>query len=305
MSYHNAFCIKEEIIMNLKQKTDNILNMYGLKAKKRFGQNFLVDENIIERIVDESNISKDDVVIEIGPGLGNLTEILLEKSGLVVAFEIDEDMIRVLNGRFKNASNFILINKDILQVNIKEVLEDNNVKVENIKLVANLPYYITTPIMFKIFEEANYIESMTVMVQKEVADRIVAKPRSKDYGVLTINTKYYGQAEKLFDVPNTSFVPAPNVTSSIVKIDICSRYEVKNTDMFFKTIKAAFAQRRKKLLNSIENSHLFNIGKENFKEILKQCDISENVRAEEIDIETYIMLSDKINNETNKEKSEG
>lgn len=285
--------------MNLKQKTDNLLNMYGLKAKKRFGQNFLVDENIINRSVDESNITNDDIVIEIGPGLGNLTEILLEKAKLVIAFEIDEDMIRVLNGRFKDSSNFILINKDVLQVNIKEILKENNIQEDNIKLVANLPYYITTPIMFKIFEEASYIKSMTVMVQKEVADRIVANPKSKDYGVLTLNTKYYGLAEKLFDVPNTSFVPSPNVTSSIVKIDICNRYKVANTEIFFKTIKASFAQRRKKLLNSLENSHLFNIGKEKFKEILAQCNISENARAEEIEIETYIMLSDKINREIN------
>lgn len=289
--------------MNLKQKTDNILNMYGLKAKKRFGQNFLIDENIIERIVDESNISKEDVVIEIGPGLGNLTEILLEKSKLVVAFEIDEDMIRVLKGRFKNSRNFILVNKDILQVNIKEVLEANNIGNENIKLVANLPYYITTPIMFKIFEEASYIKSMTIMVQKEVADRIVANPGSKDYGVLTINTKYYGQAEKLFDVPNTSFVPAPSVTSSIVKIDICNRYEVQNAEIFFKTVKASFAQRRKKLLNSLENSSIFRFTKEELKGLLEECNISENARAEEIDIETYIKLSDKINSEV--KKSEG
>lgn len=282
--------------MNLKQKTDNILNVYGLKAKKRFGQNFLIDEDIIERIVDESNITKDDVVIEIGPGLGNLTEILLNKAKQVIAFEIDEDMINVLNGRFKNLNNFILINKDILKVNIKEILEAHNIKDSNIKLVANLPYYITTPIMFKIFEEADYIKSMTVMVQKEVADRIVAEPKSKDYGVLTINTKYYGKAKKLFDVPNISFVPAPNVTSSIVKIDICARYEVENIGMFFKTVKAAFSQRRKKLINSLENSNVFNIQKATLRKILDKCDLSENVRAEEIDIETYIKLADYINN---------
>jgi len=280
--------------MNLKQKTDKILNMYGLKAKKRFGQNFLIDDNIIERIVTDSNISKDDVVIEIGPGLGNLTEVLIEKAKLVVAFEIDEDMIKVLRERFKEVSNFVLVNKDILQVNIKEVLLQNNIDMGSIKLVANLPYYITTPIMFKIFEEASYISSMTIMVQKEVADRIVATPKSKDYGVLTVNTKYYGKAKKLFDVPNTSFLPAPNVTSSIVKIDICDRYEVVNEEIFFKTIKAAFAQRRKKLLNSIEKSNLFNIEKEKLKAILVECDISENARAEELDIEKYIILSEKI-----------
>jgi len=286
--------------MNLKQKTDNMLNMYGLKAKKRYGQNFLVDENIINRIIDESNITENDVVIEIGPGLGNLTELLIEKAKLVIAFEIDEDMIRVLKGRFKNATNFILINKDILQVNIKKVLEENDIGASNIKLVANLPYYITTPIMFKIFEEASYIKSMTVMVQKEVADRIIAKPKSKDYGVLTINTKYYGQAEKLFDVPNISFVPPPNVTSSIVKIDICNNFDVQNTEIFFKTIKAAFAQRRKKLLNSIENSNIINVEKEKLKAMLEECGVNENARAEEIDIETYIMLADKINKEMKK-----
>lgn len=286
--------------MNLKQKTDNILNMYGLKAKKRFGQNFLVDEDIITRIVEESNISKDDVVIEIGPGLGNLTEVLLEKAKLVLAFEIDEDMVKVLNGRFRNDSNFILINQDILKASIMDILNENKIECKNIKLVANLPYYITTPIMFKIFEEANYIQSMTIMVQKEVADRIVAKPKSKDYGVLTINTKYYGQAQKLFDVPNTSFIPAPNVTSAIVKIDICNRYVVKNEEVFFKTIKASFIQRRKKLINSIENSKIFDIQKEKLKAILEECGITENARAEEIDIETYIMLSDKLNNETRK-----
>ena len=280
--------------MDLKQKTDYILNKYGLKAKKRFGQNFLIDESIIDRIVDESEISKEDIVIEIGPGLGNLTEKLLEKAKIVIAFEIDEDMIKVLNGRFSNISNFILINQDILKVNIYDVLKENNIEISNIKLVANLPYYITTPIMFKIFEEAIFIQSLTIMVQKEVADRIVASPKSKDYGVLTVNTKYYGKAKKLFDVPNTSFIPAPNVTSSIVKIDICKRYVVQDEKTFFKLVKASFAQRRKKLLNSIENSNVFNIEKEQLSNILTECGIKENARAEEIDLETYVEISARI-----------
>lgn len=289
--------------MDLKQKTDNILNKYGLKAKKRFGQNFLVDENIINRIVDESQISKEDIVIEIGPGLGNLTEKLLEKAKTVIAFEIDEDMIRVLNGRFNNASNFILINQDILKVNIYNILIENNIETEKIKLVANLPYYITTPIMFKIFEDASFINSLTIMVQKEVADRIVANPKSKDYGVLTINTNYYGKATKLFDVPNISFVPAPNVTSSIVKIDICKRYIVKDENTFFKLIKASFAQRRKKLINSIENSNMINIEKDQLSNILTECGIKDTERAEEIDIETYIKLSDMMYNEIKKSEN--
>lgn len=280
--------------MNLKQKTDSILNMYGLKAKKRFGQNFLIDENIIDRIVQESAITTKDVVVEIGPGLGNLTEKLLEKAKKVIAFEIDEDMINVLKGRFKDESNFILINQDILKVNLKEILKQNNIPEDSIKLVANLPYYITTPIMFKIFEEASYIQSMTIMVQKEVADRITAKPKSKDYGVLTVNTKYYGEAKKLFDVPNTSFIPAPNVTSSIVRIDIYNKYVVDDSETFFKLVKAAFAQRRKKFINSIENSNMFNLSKDELKEILFSNGIEENSRAEEIDIETYIQLSNRL-----------
>jgi len=286
--------------MNLKQKTDNILNMYDLKAKKRFGQNFLVDESIIDKIVEKSNINNEDVVIEIGPGLGNLTEKLIEKAKIVLAFEIDEDMVKVLNGRFKEVSNFILVNKDILKVNLRDVLTQNNIQFNNIKIVANLPYYITTPIMFKIFEEANYIESMTIMVQKEVADRIVASPKSKNYGVLTVNTKYYGEAVKLFDVPNTCFIPSPNVTSSIVKINICNHYVVKNEEIFFKLVKASFAQRRKKLINSLENSNVFKLPKEKLKEILIKNGVEENLRAEEISIDTYVDIANMIYKEIKK-----
>ncbi len=289
--------------MNLKQKTDNILNVYGLKAKKRFGQNFLIDEKIIDKIVQKSNISKEDIIIEIGPGLGNLTEKLLEKAKIVIAFEIDEDMIRVLNGRFKDTSNFILINEDILKANVQKVLEENNIEQKNIKVVANLPYYITTPIMFKIFEQVSYIQSMTIMVQKEVADRIIARPKSKDYGVLTVNTKYYGDAVKLFDVPNTSFVPAPNVTSSIVKIEIISRYKAENSETFFKLVKAAFSQRRKKLINSLENSNVFNLPKQQLKDLLLDSSVEENSRAEELDIQTYIDLSNKIYNQIKKSEA--
>ena len=286
--------------MNLKQKTYNILNAYGLKAKKRFGQNFLVDENIIDEIVQKSNITNEDIIIEIGPGLGNLTEKLLEKAKTVIAFEIDEDMIRVLNGRFKDASNFILINDDILKADLQNVLQEKCIEQGNVKVVANLPYYITTPIMFKVFEQASFIQSMTIMVQKEVADRIIASPKSKDYGVLTVNTKYYGDAVKLFDVPNTAFVPAPNVTSSIVKIEIISRYKAQNSETFFKLVKAAFSQRRKKLINSLENSNVFNLSKQQLKDLLLDSSVKENSRAEELDIQTYIDISNKIYNQTKK-----
>lgn len=280
--------------MNLKDKTNSILNRYNLKAKKKFGQNFLVDENVLDNIVNGSDITSEDVVIEIGPGLGNLTEKLLEKARKVIAFEIDKDMCEILENRFQNVSNFILLNEDVLKVDIKEVLSKYGVENEKVKLVANLPYYITTPIMFKIFENTNCIDSMTIMVQKEVADRIVAKTKSKDYGVLTINTKFYGEATKLFDVPNNAFIPAPNVTSAVVKIAIWQRYSVSNKETLFKLVKASFAQRRKKLINSLENSNAFDVTKTELKSILENNGITENARAEEIELETYINVANEL-----------
>ena len=282
--------------MELKEKTYRILNKYGLKAKKRFGQNFLIDENIIDNIISKSEISEDDIVIEIGPGIGNLTEALADKVKLVIAFEIDEDMIRVLNDRFEGYDNIAIINKDILQADLESVLKEYNQNKGQVKVVANLPYYITTPIMFKLFKYDKLIQSMTIMVQKEVGDRIVANAGSKDYGILSINTRYYGVAKKLFDVPNTAFTPAPNVTSSIVKIDINKLYNVINEEMFFKVVKASFAQRRKKIINSIENSNMIELSKDKLQFVLQKNGVEDNTRAEEIDIETYVNISNDICN---------
>lgn len=286
--------------MNLKEKTFRMLNYYGLKAKKRFGQNFLIDENIVNNIVEQSEIDSEDIIIEIGPGLGNLTEKLVDKAKSVLAFEIDEDMIRILNDRFKDKNNLVIINKDILQVDLGQILEEYNVNEKSVRVVANLPYYITTPIMFKLFKYTKYLKSMTIMVQKEVAERIIAGPGSKDYGVLSINTRYYGTSEKLFDVPNTSFTPAPNVTSSVVKIDIDKLSNVEDEDAFFKLVKASFAQRRKKLINSIENSNMIELDKDKLKDILEKNDISDNTRAEEISIEKYVSISNDIYKEIKK-----
>lgn len=285
--------------MNLKEKTYRLLNYYGLKAKKRFGQNFLIDERVINNIIEKSNILNDDVVIEIGPGLGNLTEELLNTGSKVIAFEIDNDMINILNDRFKDRDNLVVINKDILQVDIQDIIE-KYVGDKKIKVVANLPYYITTPIMFKLFKYASYIDTMTIMVQKEVAERIIAGPGSKDYGVLSINTRFYGISEKLFDVPNTSFTPAPNVTSSVVKISMEKLSGVQDEDTFFKLVKASFAQRRKKIINSIENSNMIDIQKDRLRSILENSDISENTRAEEVNIEKYVEISNAIYNEIKK-----
>ena len=280
--------------MNLKNKTNEILNMYNIRAKKKYGQNFLVDENILDSIVTGAGISNNDIVIEIGPGLGNLTEKLLEKAKLVIAFEIDEDMCNILRDRFEGNCKFVLLNQDVLKANIDDILNKYSKEYSQVKLVANLPYYITTPIMFKIFENTSFISSMTIMVQKEVADRIVATPKGKDYGVLTVTTKFYGEAVKLLDVPNSSFIPAPNVTSSVVNINVVQKYDVKNREVFFKLVKAAFSQRRKKIINSLENSKAFDVSKEKLQSIIKDNNVNENARAEEIDIQTYVDIANEL-----------
>ena len=238
---------------NTLEKTKNIMRINNIKANKRFGQNFLIDDNILENIVKSAEITNNDLVIEIGPGLGNLTEYLLEKAAYVILVEIDNNMINILNDRFKNNNNYILLNNDILKVNVDEIIENIenklNRKFEKIKVVANLPYYITTPIIFKLLQNENRINEITVMVQKEVAERIVAKNKTKDYGILTLMVNYLGTSDIKLIVPNNSFIPAPNVTSAVIKITKNKRFTVKDEELLFKLIHSSFAQRRKNLLN--------------------------------------------------------
>ena len=286
--------------MNTLEITKNIMRSNKIFAKKGFGQNFLVDDNILNNIVDMSNVSSDDLVIEIGPGLGNLTEYLLNTGAEVLCYEIDKDMIDILNVRFKKVEALTIKNEDILKANLEQILKDTD---KNIKVIANLPYYITTPIIFKLLEYKDRITSITIMVQKEVADRIVAKPHSKNYGVLTINVNYVADVIKLFDVPNTSFIPAPNVTSSVVKIMPNKEKEQKLNILDQKTfndlVKCAFLARRKKLANSIANSKL--LEKEEIEKIIEKLGFDMNCRAEELSIEQYVKLSNEIYDK--KEKS--
>ena len=286
--------------MNTLEITKNIMRSNKIFAKKGFGQNFLVDDNVLNNIVDMSNVSSDDLVIEIGPGLGNLTEYLLNTGAEVLCYEIDKDMIDILNVRFKKIETLTIKNEDILKANLEQILKDTD---KNIKVIANLPYYITTPIIFKLLEYKDRITSITIMVQKEVADRIVAKPHSKNYGVLTININYVADVIKLFDVPNTSFIPAPNVTSSVVKIVPNKEKEQKLNILDQKTfndlVKCAFLARRKKLANSIANSKL--LEKEEIEKIIEKLGFDMNCRAEELSIEQYVKLSNEIYDK--KEKS--
>lgn len=273
--------------MDILNKTKELLNRYGLYAKKGFGQNFLVDSAVLEKIVEAGDVSKEDTVIEIGPGLGNLTEYLLEKAGKVIAFEIDTDMVEILKERFGHQENFELVNKDIMEVDLKEYVKNS------VKVIANLPYYITTPILFKLLEYKESITDIVIMVQREVAERILAMPKGKEYGVLTVNTGYVSDAELVTIVPNTSFVPAPNVTSAVVKlkINLDKSKELKDEEMFKKLVKAAFSARRKKVINSVMNANVFNVTKEKLTEYIVSLGFSENARAEEIPIEKYIELA--------------
>lgn len=280
--------------MSTLNKTKELLNKYGLYAKKGFGQNFLVDDSVLEKIVEAGNLSSSDTVIEIGPGLGNLTEYLLNRAGKVIAFEIDKDMVNILCDRFAKQDNFELVNQDVLDVCLDKYITSQ------VKVIANLPYYITTPILFKLLEYRDKISSIVIMVQREVAQRLLAEPKSKEYGVLTVNTGYVSDMSLVTIVPNTSFVPAPNVTSAVVKMDINldKLKNIKDEEMFKKLVKASFSARRKKVINSIMNSNLFNISKEQLTEYIKRIGFSECVRAEEISVDKYIELANMIKEST-------
>lgn len=283
--------------INTLNITKKIMNKYNIKANKRFGQNFLIDDNILENIIISSGISNEDLVIEIGPGLGNLSEYILNNSKFAILIEIDKNMEKILNDRLKNYSNYILINDDILKIDIDKLIETieikNNTKYKNVKVVANLPYYITTPIVFKLLQDSKRITDITVMVQKEVAERMVAKQKSKAYGILTIMVEYLSDASIEIIVPNTSFIPAPDVTSAVIKLVKNKKYSVDNEELFFKLIHNAFAQRRKKLSNSLESTHFMNMSKSEIEKLLIKNNINLNTRAEELSINDYINI---INN---------
>lgn len=281
--------------MNTFRKTREILNKYGLTAKKKFGQNFLIDDNILDEISTSACINDDELIIEIGPGLGNLTSYLLKKSRYVLLVEIDNNMIEILNDRFKENTNYSLINEDILKVDLDEKIskieEELNFSFKKVKVVANLPYYITTPILFKLLQDSKRVDEIVVMVQKEVADRMAASPKSKDYGILSVMIKYLADAEIIIKVPKEAFIPSPNVTSSVIKLVKNKKYECDDEEKLFKLIHHAFAQRRKKMINSLESSKFLNLDKERIKDTFNKVNLNENVRAEELSIEEFILLS--------------
>lgn len=281
---------------NVYQETMFILKKYNITANKSLGQNFLINDDVIEKIINSTNIIKEDLVIEIGPGLGTLTSRLLEKAGKVVAIELDSRMLQILKERFCLYSNFEVIHEDILKVNLKELIDKEKTKnnLKNAKIVANLPYYITTPIIMKLLEDKLEIENITVMVQKEVAKRLTAKPGEKLAGAITYSVQYYCETEEIIEVPNESFIPAPEVESEVIQLTLRKEpiVKVKNEGLFFKLIKNSFMQRRKTFLNGVSNSGL--VEKEKLKEILEKLNIDENIRGENLTLEQFCEIANLI-----------
>lgn len=289
--------------MNLYNETRMIMKKYGIAANKSLGQNFLINEEVVEQIVEKAEISKEDLVIEIGPGLGTLTKELLEKAGKVIAIELDKRMIEILTDRFKLYENFELINEDVLKVDLRNIIEQNlgedsknlNSNMKKAKIVANLPYYITTPIIMKLLEERLPIESITVMIQKEVADRLVEVPGGKNSGAITYSVYYYAEANEIFNVLPNSFIPEPSVESKVIRLKIRKKppVEVEKEEMLFKIIKYAFMQRRKILVNALEKSDIFQSKKEVI-EILKILGKDERIRGEALSLEDYANITNIV-----------
>lgn len=279
---------------NILEETKSIMKAYNIKANKSLGQNFLISTEVVEKIIESSELSKEDLVIEIGPGLGTLTKYLLEKAGKVICIELDTRMVKILNNRFATKENFEIINDDVLKVDLNKIIKENkrNQEIKNVKIVANLPYYITTPIIMRLLEEKLDIQSITVMIQKEVADRLIEIPGGKNTGAITHTVYYYCQSKKIMEVPNNSFIPEPEVTSEVIKMNLrkVPAVKIENPKVMFMIIKSAFMQRRKTLLNALTNTKVF-ISKKEGTEILKKLNLNENVRAEELSIQDFANIT--------------
>jgi 16S rRNA (adenine1518-N6/adenine1519-N6)-dimethyltransferase len=278
-------------------RTREILKKYGFAFKKSLGQNFLVDPNVLNRITEAAGLTKETAAIEIGPGIGALTEHLARKAGKVVAFEIDKRLLPILNDTLSPYKNVEIIHQDVLKANVKEIIKEELSGYSDIMVVANLPYYVTTPIIMKLLEERLPIRGMVVMMQKEVADRLSAQPGTKEYGSLSIAVQYYTEAKTAFVVPKTVFIPQPNVDSAVIHIKTRTEplVEVENESFFFSLVKAAFAQRRKTLINNL-TSQMPN-GKEKKEQILNilaEAEIDPSRRGESLSIQEFARLSNLL-----------
>lgn len=272
--------------------TIEVLQKYQFVFQKRFGQNFLIDTHVLEKIISASDITKDDMVLEIGPGIGTMTQYLAEAAREVVAVEIDDALIPILKDTLKEWDNVSVIHGDILKTDINKIAEEKNAG-KPIKVVANLPYYITTPIIMGLFENKVPIESITIMVQKEVADRMQVGPGTKDYGALSLAVQYYAKPEIVANVPPNCFMPRPNVGSAVIKLTRHQENPVKVDDekLMFRLIRASFNQRRKTLVNGLKNSSELSFSKEEIEEAISKCGFPLTIRGEALTLEQFAELS--------------
>ena len=277
------------------KNTIEIIQKYGFNFQKKFGQNFLIDTHVLDKIIEESGITKDDCVLEIGPGIGTMTQYLCENAREVIAVEIDKALIPILEDTLSEYDNVTVINDDILKVDVQKIVDEKNGG-RPIKVVANLPYYITTPIIMGLFESHLPLKSITIMVQKEVADRMQVGPGTKDYGALSLAVQYYAKPEIVANVPPNCFMPRPNVGSAVIRL---TKYEeppvfVENEEFMFSLIRATFNQRRKTLVNAIGNAPNLNITKEQVAEVLSEMGESATVRGETFTLEKFAEFTNKL-----------
>ena len=280
------------------QHTIAVLQKYNFHFQKKFGQNFLIDTHVLERIISEAGVTKDDFVVEIGPGIGTMTQYLCEAAGSVAAVEIDKNLIPILHDTLSEYDNVEIINNDILKVDIAALAEEKNGG-KPIKVVANLPYYITTPIIMGLFESQVPIESITVMVQKEVADRMQCGPGSKDYGALSLAVQYYAKPEIVANVPPNCFMPRPNVGSAVIRLTRHEKPPVQVIDekLMFRLIRASFNQRRKTLVNGLKNASDLSFTKEQIEAAISVIGQPLTIRGEALTLEQFARLANALCNE--------
>lgn len=284
--------------LGVPANTIEILQKYKFNFQKKFGQNFLIDTHVLDKIIASAGVAKEDCVLEIGPGIGTMTQYLAENAREVIAVEIDKALIPILEDTLSEYDNVTIINEDILKIDINQIVAERN-HGQPVKVVANLPYYITTPIIMGLFENHVPLESITVMVQKEVADRMQVGPGTKDYGALSLAVQYYAKPEIVANVPPNCFMPRPNVGSAVIRL---TRYEkppveVVDEKYMFALIRASFNQRRKTLVNGLLNAGNLGITKENITDALEKMELSATVRGEALTLEQFAQLSNLLKHE--------
>lgn len=277
------------------QKTIEVLQKYDFTFQKKFGQNFLIDTHVLDKIISAAHITKEDMVLEIGPGIGTMTQYLAEAAGKVIAVEIDKNLIPILSDTLSEYQNVRIINEDVLKLDLRKLADEENGG-KAIKVVANLPYYITTPIIMGLFENHVPVESITVMVQKEVADRMQTGPGSKDYGALSLAVQYYAEPYIVANVPPNCFMPRPKVGSAVIRLTRHKEppVEVKDEKLMFDIIRASFNQRRKTLANGLNNSDIITCSKEIITEAIEKLGKGPSVRGEALSLQEFASLSNDI-----------